>query len=112
MTIYSVKNSEWTTPLVAVPKHDGKSVRLCRDFKITLRRASRNEYYALPTPEDNFAKLSDRKLFYITNAYLELSIGHKLQSLLTINTHKGLFSFKSLPYAITTAPFQFQAAMK
>ncbi len=68
----------------------------------------------MPTPEDIFAKLAGGKIFSkidLTSAYLQLKVGQKSQPLLTVNTHRGLFRFKKLPYGISSAPFSFQAAM-
>lgn len=113
--IYPVKESQWSTPLVCVLKPDGKTVRLCGDFKVTLNRVLKNaEHYPLPTTEDIFTKLSGGKIFSkidLTSAYLQLGVGEKSQPLLTVNTHKGLFRYKRLPFGITSAPFQFQAVM-
>lgn len=73
-----------------------------------------SETYPLPVPEDIFTKLTDGKIFSkvdLTSAYLQLSVGEQSQPLLTVNTHLGLYRYKRLPFGITSAPFQFQAAM-
>lgn len=113
--IYPVKDSVWATPLVCITKPDGKSVRLCSDFKVTLNKVLKNaEHYPLPTQDDLFAKLSGGKIFSkvdLSNAYLQLSVGVKSQPYLTVNTHLGLFRYRRLPFGIKSAPSQFQAAM-
>lgn len=113
--IYPVKSSNWATPLVCVNKPDGKSVRLCGDYKVTLNRVLKNkEHYPLPVSEDIFAKLSGAKVFSkidLTSAYLQLRVSEHSQQFLTVNTHLGLYRYKRLPFGITSSPFQFQAAM-
>lgn len=112
--IYPVSQSEWATPLVCILKPDGKSVRLCADFKVTLNKFIKNEHYPLPSTEDIFAKLAGGKVFSkidLKSAYLQLNVGLKSQPLLTVNTHRGLFRFRKLPFGISSAPFAFQSAM-
>ena len=43
-----VKRSEWATPLVIVPKSNGK-LRVCGDFKVTINQCVETKTYPLPT---------------------------------------------------------------
>ena len=68
--------SEWATPIVAVPKSDGK-VRLCGDFKVTINPQLRVDQYPLPKAEDLFAMLAGGKRFTkldLSQAYLQLEL--------------------------------------
>lgn len=47
----------------------------------------------------------------MSNAYLHVTVNERLKQYLTINTHKGLFTYTPLPYRIACAPSQFQAVM-
>ena len=99
-------HSEWATPIVAVPKSD-RRVRLCRDFKVTINQALCVEQYPLPKVEDLLATLAgDRKFskLDLTQAYLQL----ELQKYCTINSHRGLYQFKQLPFGIASVPALFQ----
>ena len=49
-----VEQSEWATPLVIVPKSNGK-IRVCGDFKVTINQCVETKSYPLPTTEDIFA---------------------------------------------------------
>ncbi|KAL0157478.1 hypothetical protein M9458_045554, partial [Cirrhinus mrigala] len=47
----------------------------------------------------------------LNQAYLQMHVEEQSRELLTINTHKGLFQYKRLPFGITSAPSLFQQAM-
>lgn len=55
--ITKVSQSEWVTPIVAVPKADGL-VRICGDYNVTIDPELEMEHYTFPTPEDLFATLA------------------------------------------------------
>ena len=44
----------------------------------------------------------------MSNAYLQIPLDEKSQELTVINTHKGLFKYKHLPFGISTAPSIFR----
>ena len=47
----------------------------------------------------------------LSRAYKQMRVKEECQSLLTINTHLGLFSYTRLPFGISTAPALWQKAM-
>ena len=69
--ISPVTLSEWATPLVVVPKGDGR-VRLCGDFKVSVNPALKIDQYPLPKVEDMFATLGKSTVF--SKVVLKLSI--------------------------------------
>ena len=110
--IDKVTHSEWATPLVAVPKTDGR-VRLCGDFKVTVNPSLSVDQYPMPKVEDLLATLANGKKFTkldLTQAYLQLAL-HPESKYCTINTHRGLYQFNRLPFGIASAPAQFQKVM-
>ena len=57
-----VTHSEWATPVVAVPKSDGR-YRICGDFKVTVNPALNIDQYPLPKVEDLLATLAGGRKF-------------------------------------------------
>ena len=105
--------SDWATPVVVVPKAD-KTVRLCGDYKVTINQAVDDEQYPLPTSQDLYAELSGAKVFTkldLSHAYAQLNVDKESQPYLTINTHKGLYSYTKLPYGVKSSPKIFQSVM-
>ena len=108
-----VKHSKWASPLVVVRKKD-KGIRLCVDYKATVNRFTETEHYPLPKLNDILASLSDCTWFTVldlSNAYQQLQISEKSKSVLTVNTHQGLYQFTRLPYGVSSAPAIFQAVL-
>jgi hypothetical protein len=113
-TITPVTSSKWASPIVPVVKADG-SVRICGDYKIGVNRALTTDVYPLPTPDDLFALLAGGEIFSkldLQNAYLQLPLSKESREVVTINTHKGLFTYNSLPFGVASAPAVFQRTME
>ncbi|XP_062609940.1 uncharacterized protein K02A2.6-like [Saccostrea cucullata] len=71
--------------------------------------------YPLPKIEDIFATLAGGKNFSkldLTQAYHHMELDEDSQDLLVINTHKGLFKYKRLPYGISSAPALWQRTIE
>ena len=112
-TLEQVVHSEWASPIVVVPKPDGR-FRICGDFKVTLNPVMSVDQYPLPKPQDLYAKLSGGKKFTtldLSQAFLQLPLDEQSQKLVVINTHKGMYKFKRLPFGVASAPAMFQKVM-
>ena len=112
--IEPVQFSKWAAPIVPVLKSDGKSLRICGDFKVTVNSASKCDKYPLPRIEDLYAKLSGGKTFTkldMNQAYLQILLDDDSKEYTVINTHRGLFCHNRLPFGISSSPSIFQRAM-
>ena len=112
--ISKVETSEWATPTVPVRKPNG-SVRLCRDYKVTINPYLNVNQYPLPRPEELFATLNNGQHFTkldLSEAYLQIELDDDAKKYLVINTHKGLYRFNRLPYGIASAPAIFQQSIE
>ena len=108
-----VTHSEWATPIVVIPKPDGR-IRICGDFKVTLNPVMSVDQYPLPKPQDLYATLSGGKKFTtldLSQAYHQLMLDEQAQNYCVINTHKGLYKYKRLPFGVASAPAIFQRLM-
>lgn len=111
--IEKVDYSEWASPTVYVKKKNNK-IRVCADFSTGLNDCLKEHNYPLPTPEEIFSKLSGGKIFTkidLSEAYWQVKVQEDCAKYLTLNTHKGLFSLKRLPFGLKVAPNLFQQIM-
>ncbi len=108
-----VSYSDFASPIVCVPKSDGK-VRICGDFKATINKYLHADHYPLPRIDDVLASLAGCSIFCVIDlegAYQQLEMAEDSKKYVTINTHKGLFEFQRLPFGVSTAPAIFQCVM-
>lgn len=104
-TIEPVDTSEWATPLVIVPKPNGK-IRVCADYKVTLNPALLVDRYPLPRVEDLFAQLNGGEQFSkidMSAAYNQIELD-KTSQYTVINTHRGLFKYNRLVFGLSSSP--------
>ena len=80
-----------------------------------MNRTLHVDSYPLPRVEELFASLSGGKYFTkldMSQAYLQVSLEEESKQYVTINTHRGLFQYNSLPFGISSAPAIFQRCME
>lgn len=107
--IEKVDHSEWGTPLVVIPKSDGK-IRLCADYKVTVNNQLRDNRYPIPKIEDIFNKMKNGKYYCtldIFKAYLHVPVDDQSARIQAISTHRGTYLAKRLFFGIKTAPNEF-----
>ena len=113
--IESVQFTDWAAPIVPVLKTEGKFIRICGDFKMTVNSASRVDHYPIPKIEDLFAKLAGGKVFSkldMSHAYQLIRLDEESRKLVVINTHQSLFQYRQLPIGVASAPGIFQSVME
>ena len=109
-----VQFSDWAAPIVPVVKSDS-SVRICGDYKVTVNRVAKLDVYPLPRIKDLFASLTGGKKFSkfdLAHAYQQVQLDDDSKKFTTINTHKGLYQYTSVPFGIASAPAIFQRTME
>ena len=72
------------------------TARLSGDYKLTVNQ---------------FSKLTFSKLD-LSHAYHQIPLDEEAKKYVTINTHKGLFTYRVLPFGVSTCPAIFQHAME
>ena len=112
--LYPVEETEWASPMVVVPKKNGK-VRLCIDPSKTINPHLITDHYPLPRVEEVLMNFSGKRIFSLIDmngAYLQLKIHPESQPLLTVNTPFGLYRYKRMPFGIMPAPAIFQKVVE
>ena len=109
-----VPASDWASPIVVVPKKDGR-IWVCGDYKVTINPSLVVDTHPLPNLQELFASLAGggdkfTKLD-LSQAYQQMQLHSLSKELVTINTHKGLFRYTTLPFGVAPAPAIFQRAM-
>ena len=108
-----VKHSDWVAPVVAVPKGNGQ-LRLCGDYKVTVKPVPMVDKYPLPKPEDLMSNLAGGIRFSkldLSQAYLQIVLDQDSRKYVTVNTHMGLYQYTRVLFGIAPAPALFQCNM-
>ena len=74
----------------------------CASLNIA-NKSSKLEQYALPKVEDIFSTLAGGIAFIkldMSQAYPQLVLDDDSKKIVTINTHKGLFSYQQSPFGV------------
>lgn len=109
-----VTYSEWATPIVSVVKQNG-TIRICGDYRSTVNQAVKQFVYPLPTVNDILTTMSGGTIFSkldLSEAYLQIPVDDISSKILTLNTHKGLFRVKRLPFGVSVAVAIFQKTIE
>ena len=97
--------TEWCAPIVVAPKRNRQDIRICVNLR-KLNPAVKREKYVLPTFEDISSKLQGCKVFSkldAKDAYHQLPLHPESRRLTTFITPIGRFSFKCVPFGISSA---------
>ena len=97
-----------------VEKSDG-NVRICGDYKVTVNRDAKLDKYPIPRIDDLFTRLAGGQRFSkldLSHAYQQIQLDPDSRKYVTINTHKGLFTYNRLPFGVASAPSIFQRVME
>ena len=108
-----MSQSDRAAPVVLVPKKDG-SLRVCGGYKMTVNQCTDVDQYPLPNAEDLFAMLAGGQVFSkigLSHANHQVELDEESHKYLTINTHKGLYRYKRMPFGVSSAPAHFQRIM-
>ena len=108
--IEKVSHSDWATPIVIVRKPGGK-VRICGNFKVTINPGMKTDIYPMPNPQELFQALNGGCKFTkldLVDAYLQIELNEESKKMVVINTQKGLYRYRRLPFGLNSAPAIFQ----
>ena len=104
--------SEWSSPVVVVPKANGKW-RLCVDYR-KVNDLTEKDSYALPYIDEIFDSLDGAKIFTtmdLYSGYHQILMDEESVEITSFTTKFGNYQFKVMPFGLTGAPATFQREM-
>eukprot|EP00253_Pinus_taeda_P023260 PITA_23260 len=110
--IYPISDSEWVSPLVIVPKKNGKW-RVCVDYR-ALNKATQKDHFPLPFIDQVLDNLAVKKFFSFLDGfsgYNQIKIAPQDQDKTTFTSPWGTFAYRVLPFGLCNAPATFQRAV-
>jgi len=104
--------SEWSSPVVLVPKHNGKW-RMCVDYR-RVNEVTEKDSYSLPNIDEIFDSLDGAKIFTtmdLYSGYHQILMDEESIEVTSFTTKFGNYQFKVMPFGLTGAPATFQREM-
>lgn len=108
-----IEYCEWASPMVVAKKANGE-IRPCLDGSRTINPHIETHHYPIPLIDELLANKGDAKWFCVLDlkgAYTQLKVNEKTKKILAVNTLKGLYAYKRLPFGVKPAASIFQFAM-
>ena len=105
-------HSEWSNPVVLVPKKDGQ-IRFCIDFR-KVNAQSHFDAYPMPRLEDLIECLGEARFITtldLCKGYWQVPLAKQDRPYSAFRTPQGLFQFTVMPFGLQGAPATFQRLM-
>eukprot|EP00253_Pinus_taeda_P023091 PITA_23091 len=99
--IYPISDSRWVSPLVIVPKKNGK-FRVCIDYR-ELNKATLKDHFPLPFIDQVLDTLERKKYFSFLDGfsgYNKIQVAPKDQDKTTFTCPWGTFAYRVLPFVL------------
>ena len=110
--IYPISNSQWVSPLVIVPKNNGKW-RVCIDYR-ELNKATLKDQFPLPFIDQVLDTLVNNKYFSFFDGfsgYNQIQVPLEDQDKTTFTFPWGTYAYRVLPFGLCSAPATLQRAV-
>eukprot|EP00253_Pinus_taeda_P030643 PITA_30643 len=107
--IYPISDSQWVSPLVIVPKKNGKW-RVCVDYR-ELNKATLKDHFPLPFIDQVLDSLAGKKYFSFLDGfsgYNQIRIATEDQDKTMFTCPWGTYAYKVFPFGLCNAPANFQ----
>lgn len=112
LVVIEPSTSEWSSPIVLVPKKDG-TLRFCLDFR-KLNSVSKFDPYPMPRVDRLSERLGRAKYLStldLCKGYWQVPLKPECKELTAFKTPFGHFQFRVLPFGLHGAPATFQRMM-
>ena len=110
--IYPISDSEWVSPLVLVPKKNGKW-RICVDYR-KLNKAIKKDHFPFPFIDQVLDGLVGNKFFSFLDGFIgynKIQISLEDQDKTTFTCPRATFSYRSIPFGLCNGPATFNRAL-
>jgi hypothetical protein len=115
--IIQKSNSPWASPIVLIPKKDGKggfTLRMCVDYR-GINAITKKDAYPIPRINDILEYMPDKIKYFSTfdlfMGYHQVGMTQEAIEQSAFVTPDGHYEYTRMPFGLTNAPATFQRAM-
>ena len=107
--IIEESQSNWSSPCILVPKHDG-DFRFCTDFR-KVNDKTKSDTFPIPRIADCIDQIGNAKFvstFDMLKGYWQVPLTQRAREISAFVTPSGLYQYKVMPFGMKNAPATFQ----
>ena len=107
--IIEESQSNWRSPCILVPKHDG-GFRFCTDFR-KVNDKTKSDSFPIPRIADCIDQIGNAKFvstFDMLKGYWQVPLTQRAREISAFVTPSGLYQYKVMPFGMKNAPATFQ----
>ena len=107
--IIEESQSNWSSPCMMVPKHDG-GFRFCTDFR-KVNDKTKSDSFPIPRIADCIDQIGNAKFvstFDMLKGYWQVPLTQRARKISAFVTPSGLYQYKVMPFGMKNAPATFQ----
>ena len=107
--IIEESQSNWSSPCILVPKHDG-GFRFCTDFR-KVNDKTKSDSFPIPRIADCIDQIGNAKFvstFDMLKGYWQIPLTQRAREISAFVTPSGLYQYKVMPFGMKNAPATFQ----
>ena len=107
--IIEESQSNWSSPCILVPKHDG-GFRFCSDFR-KVNDKTKSDSFPIPRIADCIDQIGNAKFvstFDMLKGFFQVPLTQRAREISAFVTPSGLYQYKVMPFGMKNAPATFQ----